>query len=200
MSTLIHITEAARRLGVDVRTLRRWDAAGSLKAVRTPGGHRMYHDDQIRVLEGKVAPKEPHAVVAYCRVSSRAQRPDLVNQRTAVEEFVTARGLAELETIEEIGGGMNLHRPLFLSLMDRVEAREIRIIVVAHKDRLCRFGFEWFKRFCELHGCELLVMNQERLSPEREMVEDLLAVVHTFSARLYGLRSYKKPLREALRV
>ena len=61
-----------------------------------------------------------------------------------------------------------------------------------------RFGFSWFERFCCEHGAELLVLNQEQLSPEQEMVQDLLTIVHGFSARLYGLGNYRKKLNEAL--
>ena len=71
-------------------------------------------------------------------------------------------------------------------------------MIVAHQDRLVRFGFEWFAEFCARHGTELVVMNQETLSPEQEMVNDLLSIVHVFSARLDGLRSYRKELKHAL--
>jgi putative resolvase len=67
--------------------------------------------------------------------------------------------------------------------------------VIAHKDRLVRFGFPWFERFCAEHGTEILVLNNEQLSPEEEMV---LTIVHCFSARLYGLRNYRKRLNDAL--
>jgi len=65
-------------------------------------------------------------------------------------------------------------------------------IVIAHKDRLVRFGFEWFERFCENHGTKVIVMNNESLSPEEEMTRDMLSIAHCFSSRLYGLRKYKK--------
>jgi putative resolvase len=71
-------------------------------------------------------------------------------------------------------------------------------LIIAHKDRLVRFGLQWYQRFYAEHGTELLVLNNEQLSPEQEMVEDLLTIVHCFSARLHGLRNYRKNLREAL--
>jgi predicted site-specific integrase-resolvase len=82
--------------------------------------------------------------------------------------------------------------------MDRFEARQISHLIVAHKDRPVRFGFPWFERFCAEHATELLVLNQEQLSPEQEMVPDLLTIVQRFSARLYGLRHDRKTLNEAL--
>ena len=136
--------------------------------------------------------------MAYCRVSSAAQRPDLRNQRRVLEEFVAARGLADVEFVEEIGGGLNFQRKRFLALMDEIGGRQIKTLVIAHRDRLARFGYEWFEHFAKSNGCEILVLNQERLSPEEEMVQDLMTIVHCFSSRLYGLRNYKKKLQEAL--
>ena len=84
--------------------------------------------------------------------------------------------------------------------MDEIGQHEIKILVIAHRDRLTRFGFEWFEHYTKSHGCELLVLNQERLSPEQEMVQDMMTIVHCFSSRLYGLRNYKKKLKEALEL
>jgi predicted site-specific integrase-resolvase len=86
-----------------------------------------------------------------------------------------------------------------VKLFERIIAGEVKSLTVAHKDRLARFGFDFLKHLCNAHGCELVVMNTESLSPEREMVEDLMAITHCFSARLYGLRNYKKALKEALK-
>jgi predicted site-specific integrase-resolvase len=69
-------------------------------------------------------------------------------------------------------------------------------IIIAHKDRLARFGFDLFKWLCEQYGCEILVLNETSLSPEAEMVEDILAILHCFSSRLYGLRKYKSQVAE----
>ncbi len=69
-------------------------------------------------------------------------------------------------------------------------------MLIGHKDRLVRFGFDLLEHLALEQGCEIVVVNQETLSPEQEMVEDLLAIVHTFSCRLYGMRQYKKQLKE----
>jgi predicted site-specific integrase-resolvase len=106
--------------------------------------------------------------------------------------------LANVEFIEEVGSGMNFRRKKFLALMDAVDAGEIGTLILAHADRLTRFGYEWFERFCQQHGCEMLVLNQEHWSPEQELVQDLLAITQDFSARLDGLRNYRKSLKEAL--
>ncbi|MDR2787918.1 MAG: IS607 family transposase, partial [Candidatus Accumulibacter sp.] len=101
--------------------------------------------------------------------------------------------------LEEVGGGLNFKRKLFLKLMEEIGRREVKTLILAHRDRLTRFGFEWFEHFAQTNGCVVLVLNQERLSPEQEMVQDLMTIVHCFSSRLYGLRNYRKKLNEALR-
>jgi len=70
------------------------------------------------------------------------------------------------------------------------------MVVVASKDRLCQFGFDVISWFAERGGCKILVLNNSSLSPEREMVEDILAIIHGDRCRLYGLRKYKKQIIE----
>ncbi len=115
-----------------------------------------------------------------------------------MEQFCLARGLAVDEWVTEVGGGMNLRRKRFLAVMDAVERDEVATLVVAHKDRLARFGFDYLERVATRGGCDIIVANQESLSPQQELVEDLLAIVHTFSCRLYGLHRYEKAIKDEL--
>jgi excisionase family DNA binding protein len=193
------ITQAARYLGYKVKTLQKWDREGTLKSTRTPTNRRVYTQEQLDSFLGLRSRKVlPTRQMAYCRVSSTAQRNDLKNQRSTLEDFCLLKGFSNVEFVEEIGGGLNFKRKSFLDIMDAVDRRDVKTLIVAHKDRLTRFGFDWFERFCSKHGCELLVLNQEKLSPETEMVQDLMTIVHCFSSRLYGLRNYKKKIKEAI--
>jgi putative resolvase len=199
-STFFSTGKAAAYLGKGVKTLQKWDRDGVLKPdSRTKTGRRAYTKAQLDEFLGRGHRDTPKKTIGYCRVSSAAQKPDLKNQRRVLEEFAAARGLANVEWVEEVGGGLNLTRKKFLQVMDAIESREVSALIIAHKDRLVRFGFSWFERFCAEHGCELLVLNNETLSPEQEMVQDLMTIVHCFSCRLYGLRNYKKKLDEALK-
>ena len=101
--------------------------------------------------------------------------------------------------IEEIGGGLNYTRPKFLQLMTMIEKREVARVVIAHKDRLVRFGWEYFENMIRTHGGELIIANAKSLSPQQELVEDLMAVIHSFSCRLYGLRKYKKEITQKIK-
>jgi predicted site-specific integrase-resolvase len=199
-STFFSTGKAAAYLGKGVKTLQKWDRDGVLTpAARTKTGRRAYTKAQLDEFLGHRHHDAPKRVIGYCRVSSAAQKPDLKNQRRVLEEFAAARGLANVEWVEEVGGGLNLTRKKFLQVMDAIESREVSALIIAHKDRLVRFGFSWFERFCAEHGCELMILNSETLSPEQEMVQDLMTIVHCFSCRLYGLRNYKKKLDEALK-
>jgi predicted site-specific integrase-resolvase len=201
MESTISTGKAAKLLGISVKTLQRWAREGRLIPVaRTDSNRRLYTETQIRELIGlRQATQAPSKLVAYCRVSSAAQKPDVANQRRVLEEFVVAKGLAGVEFIEEVGAGLNFKRKRFLALMDEIGRREIKTLIWAHRDRLTRFGFEWFEHDAKTNGCEGLVLNQERLSPEQERVQDLMSIVHGFSCRLYGLRNDRKKLDEALK-
>ena len=192
------IGEFAKRAGVAVHTLQRWDREGRLKAHRTINNRRYYTDEDLALALGRETLVAKKRCVVYCRVSSTSQKSDLAKQRQALEQFCAARGLVVDEWIEEVGGGLNFHRKRLLALVDGIVSGAIGILVIAHQDRLARFGYPLIAHLCETHQCELIVMNTEALSPEAEMVEDLMTIVDCFSGRLDGLRTYRKILKEAL--
>ena len=191
LSTLVEVTkylkprEASEYLGVNVRTLARWESKGIIQAIKTPSGQRRY--DVESYTQSFSAPKQ---TVLYCRVSSHAQKPDLNRQVAALQALYP-----EAKTIKEIGGGLNFKRKKLLELLAQIMKGEVGRVVVAHKDRLARFGFDLFNWLCEQNNCELIVEDEKELSPQEEMVEDILAILHCFSSRLYGLRKYKTQIK-----
>ncbi|CAK0761329.1 putative resolvase [Gammaproteobacteria bacterium] len=142
MSEIYHPSELAKKIGVTTRTLRRWEAEGKLVAKRRPSGHRYYDESDVRSYLG--AKEQDRHVVVYCRVSSQNQENDLASQVAAMEQFCLARGIAVDTWIKEIGGGMNFKRKLFLSLMSQIQLGEIKCLIIAHKDRLVRFGLDYY--------------------------------------------------------
>jgi putative resolvase len=200
MERRLSVTQAAKRLGVTSKTLQRWDREGKLApSGRTPTDRRWYDAELIERLARGSQSIAPGRRIAYCRVSSQAQQPDLANQRAIVDAFVVAKGLVDVEFMTEIGGGLNFNRPKFLALMEAIDRRAVSTLILAHRDRLPRVGDDWFARYAASHGCEVMVLNQERLSPEAEMVADLMTIVHGFSSRLVGLRNVRKQLGAALK-
>ncbi|WP_126602565.1 IS607 family transposase [Dictyobacter aurantiacus] len=190
--------EFAKLVGVVPKTLQRWDREGRLKAHRTVTNQRYFTDEDLTLVLGLEKSPQKKRCLVYCRVSSPAQKPDLMNQRHHLEQFCAARGLVVDEWLEEIGGGLNFERKKFLAVVDRIIAGDVGMLVIAHRDRLARFGFPLIEHLCEMHQCELLVMNTPSLSPEQELTQDLLTILHCFSSRLYGLGNYRKTVKEAL--
>lgn len=190
------IHEMAEKLGVSVKTLQRWDNAGKLPARRTPSNQRYYTEDQYLDYMGVSVEKPRRKVVAYARVLSRNQRDDLKHQIDFIRTFVNARGVILDECIEDIGSGLNYNRPKWNELLQAVMRDEIATIYVTHKDRFIRFGFEWFENLCKQHQTEIVVLNNEETSPDKELIEDLTSIVDVFSRRLYGLRKYKRVIKE----
>ncbi len=135
--------EFAKRVGVSVKTLHRWDETGKLPAKRTPSGHRYYTEPDLAVALGNEISKPKRKVVVYTRVSSSAQKPELQNQVLAMEQFCLGKGLVVDEWIDEVGGGLNFKRRKFLKLISSILSGEVEILVVAHKDRLCRFAYDF---------------------------------------------------------
>ncbi|MEK9512370.1 MULTISPECIES: IS607 family transposase [Limnospira] len=187
MARYVKPKEAAQILGVHERTLRRWDDNGSIETIRTPAGQRRYNVESYTAKSGS----DKRKVVIYARVSSRAQQSDLNRQVATLSNLYP-----EAEVVSEIGGGLNFKRKKMLALLGQVLSGDVRMVVVAHKDRLARFGWDLFRWLCEQNRCELMVLNETSLSPEREMVEDILAILHCFSSRLYGLRKYKTQVKQ----
>ena len=191
--------EFAEQIGVSVETLRRWDRTGKLKAKRTPSNHRYYTEEDLLQARGLKPIAEERLVKVYCRVSSAKQKNELANQKLSMEQFCLARGYAVDEWVEEIGGGLNFKRKKFLNLIEEAISGKIETIVIAHKDRLCRFAFDLIEQLLRKRGCQIVVANAESMSPQQELVEDLMAVVHCFSCRLYGSRNYRKEKEKAIR-
>lgn len=190
------IHEMAEKLGVSVKTLQRWDNTGKLPARRTPSNQRYYTEDQYLDYMGMSVEKPHRKVVAYARVSSRNQKDDLKNQIDFIRTFANAKGVILDECITDIGSGLNYNRPKWNELLQEVMRDEIATIYMTYKDRFIRFGFEWFENLCKQHQTDIVVLNHEETSPDKELVEDLTSIVDVFSCRLYGLRKYKKVIKE----
>ena len=186
----------AAKIGVHKNTVKAWSLKGKLPDRRTPAGHRHGTDAAVERYFGVERAPEAGRTVVHGRVSRRAQGDDLRSPPQAMETFRPGAGLTVDEWRTEIGG-LDFQRPVFRSLMERIGNREVGLLPFAHEDRPCRFGFDWFASFAESHGCAIRVVNQPGLSPQAEWVEDLMAVVDSFAARLPGLRRYRTRIREA---
>ena len=191
---MVRLNEMAKRLNVSVKTLQRWDREGILIAKRTPTDRRYYTEDQYLEYIGS-STKSKRKTIAYVRVSSTNQKDDLRNQITFIRNYVNAKGEILDDVIEDIGSGLNYNRKHWNDLLlNQIPKGEIEKIYITYKDRFVRFGFDWFERFCNHYNCEIVVINNPDTSPQKELVDDLISIIHVFSCRIYGLRKYKKDI------
>ena len=175
----------ARRLGVAVVTLRRWDREGKLKPLfRTVGGHRRYGDAAVKV--------GVDLTVLYSRVSCHDQKPDLERQAARLSAYAAEKGWLETEAISDLGSGLNFRKRGLLRLLDLILTRKISRLVLENKDRLLRFGAELVFRLCAAQGIEVIVIEDTPRSFEANLARDVLEIMTVFSSRLYGARSAKR--------
>lgn len=190
----MRVSEFGQRVGRSDSTIRRWDRNGLLVARRTESGQRYYTEDDVaKALRLPMA--ELSSTIVYLRVSSPGQKDDLESQRSAMEQFCLAAGIEVDEWVVEIGSGLNFKRKKLLDILDRAIDGERITLVVAHKDRLARFGIDLIEHIITRRSGQLRIVNQESLSPHAELVQDILAILHVFSSRLYGLRRYEKKIK-----
>ena len=194
-----HITnykpkDFAELLGVSVKTLQRWDRDNILKAKRTPTDRRYYTYDQYLEFKGINDKCDNRKTVIYTRVSTNGQKDDLRNQVEFLLNFTSSKGMIVDKTIEDIGSGLNYNRKKWNKLIEECMENKIDTIIVTHKDRFIRFGYDWFERFLGKFNVKIIVVNNELLSPQEELVQDIISILHVFSCRIYGLRKYKKKI------
>lgn len=191
------VGEFAEKIGVSVSTLQRWDRTDVLKSRRTPTNQRYYTDEDLnKVLNLEAETKSKRKNVGYCRVSTQGQKHNLEKQKEFVSVYSLSHGVILDEIYTDIGSGLNYQRKNWSILLKQVEANEIDKIYITYKDRLVRFGYEWFEEFCTSHGAEIIVLNQKQTSPEEELTRDLLSILHEFSERNNDLKKYKTEINK----
>ena len=203
---------ALRAWGVSKHdTLARWANEGLITSLRLPNGHRRYDLNSVRkattftqaearanaaaeieraTAEASLSQERVNYV--YARVSSYKQRKDLGNQVSFLKTRFPNHTL-----IKDFGSGLNFKRKGLRTLLERARQGRVGDVVVAHKDRLCRFAFELVEWVVTSNGGRVVVLDQTEHSPQEEFTEDLLSIVHVFSSRYHGLRRYRNAAHEA---
>jgi putative resolvase len=170
---------------VAASTLRNWNNEGKIEARRTPGGKQLYNiDDVAKIFHKEQEPTKERSKTIYARVSTNHQQADLERQ---IQDL--RKAYPDHEVISEVASGINFERKKFNTLLDRVIAVDIKEIVISHRDRLSRFGFEFFTKLCKKFDCGIMVhCNNEDTSETHELSEDLFAVVTVFVGKHHGCR------------
>ena len=179
--------EAAQTLGITVDHLRRMERAGEITCIRTGGGHRRY--DVQSFIDAQT--RTDITTIGYCRVSRKSQSDDLASQVAYLQKHYP-----EAEIIKDFGSGIDFKRKGLRTLLERILRGDKLRVVVAHRDRLARFGGEVIQFLVEQNGGEVVVLNETVYSSEEELIADLLAILRVFSGRMSGLQRYCDQIKE----
>ncbi|MCC6506319.1 MAG: IS607 family transposase [Aquimonas sp.] len=163
---------------------------------------RMWKDGRLPVPAEQMAtgtvivhaePDKVGGAALYARVSSADKKNDLDRQLARLTEFAVARKLPVVDAVKEVGSGLNGHRKGMIRLLHNAAAQTI---VVEHRDRLMRFGFEYVEAALAAQGRRIVVIEPEEMTDD--IVRDLHEVIVSMCARLYGKRSAKNRAKKAL--
>ena len=177
----------AKQLGISYRTAWEWFKAGKIKgAFKTESG-------AIIVPEKRT--KKGDYVVIYARVSSSENKGNLNSQAERLTQYAIARGYQIKEVVKEVGSGINDSRPKLQKILREGKATRI---IVEHKDRLTRFGYNYLATLLLPLDCEIEVVNQTTEDKE-DLMQDLVSIITSFCARYYGLRRSKRKTEKIIK-
>ena len=187
---LLRISSAAHELGLHPITVRRWIKAGRIQAVPMGREVRIPRTEVDRLV-GKI---DGRLLVLYGRVSGHGQKDDLDIQIQRLESWAeTERKGVERLVLSEIGSGLKASRRQLQRLLKLVCEDKVGEVAITYEDRLTRFGQQYLETLFACFDVTLTVLEPgEEKTPEQELTDDLLALIASFSGRLYGMRSHKQ--------
>lgn len=174
---------ARKHLGISNDTLKKWGDSGKIPTRKLPSGHRLYNIQSFFTEENSEQPKN----YIYCRVSSSKQKEDLQRQVQVLREKYP-----DHTVVQEIASGINFKRKGLNKIMAKAIQGEVKEIVVAYKDRLCRIAWDHFEWLFNKLGVRIVVDNNQLQSKHEELTDDLLSIIHVFSCRHYGARRSRR--------
>jgi putative resolvase len=174
----------ARLVGVSYRTAFRWFKSGQIQGCQMDTGTILITEP----VEGIHVQARPAKVAIYTRVSAAENKDNLDGQARRLQDYCAAKGYPIAAVVKEIGSGVNDARPKLLKLLNDPA---ITLIVVEHKDRLTRFGFNYIEQLLKMQDRKIEVINQAENGKE-DLVQDFVSIVTSFCARLYGQRRSKR--------
>lgn len=190
MENYISIGKAAKYLGVSINTLRVWEKREILIPERTPTGHRRYKMSQVESFEVKKYSRVQKNVFLYARVLTQKQADagNLDRQIGRLAEYATTNKYVIQSVFRDIASGLNENRKGLQKLLEAVKETDNALVIIEYKDRLARFGYAYLKKYISDFGGQIIVVEEKDVNEQQELVEDLIAITTSFSARIYGKR------------
>lgn len=193
--------EIAEILGLSTRTIQKYCDNGVIQSTRTTGNQRHISLEALEDYQTAnhlqiITPTTTHQRkdVIYARVSTKhqAEKGDLNRQIDHCKTYAADYNPHNLQTYTDIASGLNDNRKGLNQLLQAVQENKINRIFITYKDRLTRFGYAYLKRICDEHETQIVIINTNpNKSSEYELTEDMISLMHSFSGRLYGMRSHK---------
>ena len=193
--------EALKQLGISSMTLLKMAENNTIEYMKTNGGHRKYNinkyinDNKIKIEKEQLKDiidsnnNTDKIDICYVRVSTIGQKDDLERQK-----IYMSKKYPKYELIEDIGSGINFNRKGLRKIINLAIKGKINTLVVAYKDRLTRFGFDLIEDLITDYseGKIIIENNKEEKEPKEELVDDVLQILNVYTAKLNGMRKYKK--------
>lgn len=185
--------EICSKLRISKNTLMKWKNEGKLVFLKLSSKKYLYDIDSIikQDLDARIN-------VVYARVSNTKQADDLKTQVQIIANFMVSNGIIVDKVFEEVASGMNEHRNKLNELIQLVVEKKVGKVYISYKDRLTRFGFDYFRNWFSLFGTEIVILNSTKEEDfQTELAADLVSVIHHFSMKMYSNR--RKELKLAMK-
>ena len=185
-------------LGVTAQTLRNWDKENKLKPTYVKSnGYRYYSEESILAYTQERKTKKNLNVIGYTRVY-KENETELSKQKENIEKYLKEK-YEHYEIIEDIGSGINYNKPGLLKLIEKINKKEVDVIVVLYKDRLLRFGFELVEHFASLNNVKIEVLDKIDKTQDEELLETLKEIIDDTKDKIKGEnKNIKRALLEEM--
>ena len=190
--------EAKNILKINATTLKSWKDKGILSYKKLSDKKILYDIDSV-LKDSDMADNRLNVI--YARVSNTKQHNDLLNQIELVKSYCITNGIKISKVYQDIASGMNENRKDFNILINDVISGKIKNIYISFKDRLTRFGFDYFKNLFQKYNVNIVILDELEESNKTfqdELTEDLISIIHHFSMKLYSNR--RKKLKEIEKI
>lgn len=181
-------SEVLKYLNVTRVTLSRYVKLGKIKVVKLDNGYYDYDQSDVLKIKGVSERKN----VIYSRVSTKKQKPDLDNQVKFLKSFCSQEHVKVDHVFADISSGMNLDRRHLKELLDLVFDYKVDRVYISSKDRLTRTGFDLLKDIFGKFMTEIVVCQEEDQTEEKDLLSEIVSIIHTFSMKMYSSRKKKR--------